>query len=212
MQLYYLNINVIRKNISKLSERITPLRRARMNAMMFEDDRLRCLGAGLLLTDIIFNGDINSVKVKTGIHGKPYIEGKLNFNLSHSGDYVIMLVDNEPVGCDVQKMIKNRDFKSIMNYLFHSKEISYVENSNNETDAFYRVWCLRESVLKASGMGLNLENNGFYFTFGRKIRLNKFQQPEFCFFHEILHDDYRVALCGIKPFNNIKILSFIPNC
>lgn len=45
--------------------------------------------------------------VSIGDYGKPYIPGgEICFNLSHSGDYVVLASDSDRVGVDIEKVCK----------------------------------------------------------------------------------------------------------
>lgn len=86
------------------------------------------------------------------------------FNLSHSGDMVIMAVSAYPVGCDMEgtKTEKNgtkeekrseRNLK-IARRFFTEREQKAVEEGGNE--AFYRIWTRKESYIKMTGEGMKV--------------------------------------------------------
>lgn len=101
--------------------------------------------------------------------GKPVcsnvIEDKklLSFNVSHHGDYTVLAASNtSDIGVDVMKFSypNNTDVPSffrIMNRQFVESEWDYIKSFKDEwtqLKAFYRLWCLKESYVKAIGVGI----------------------------------------------------------
>ena len=104
MDLFYFNITVLRnKNIFDLKLRdIEESRVSRINKLRVTDDKLRCLGAGLLIELIKKKYNINSNPVIDKF-GKPYFENSdIYFNISHSGNYVVAAVSEHEIGVDIQ--------------------------------------------------------------------------------------------------------------
>jgi len=100
----------------------------------------------------------------------------VDFNISHSGDYTILAAvrfsqeSNFRIGCDVM-VVPGLDASSekvadeftrllpILNNEFSEREKAYVLSQVNVRGrllAFYRVWCLKESFIKAIGVGLSI--------------------------------------------------------
>ena len=103
----------------------------------------------------------SSFNYKYNKQGKPYLEdiGNIKFNISHSGEYVICLVSNDEVGCDIEE-IKDINL-NIANKFFYNTEYTNIFNSSNKIDTFYRYWTLKESFIKSVGLGLSLDLNSF---------------------------------------------------
>ncbi|GEM_PF-222640 len=92
--------------------------------------------------------------------GRPYLtlENPFYFNLSHSGGMVLLGISTDfNIGVDVQKIEKN-SFEKLAKRFYTLKEISYIESFTTKEDqqqAFYTIWCLKESYLKAIGTGIS---------------------------------------------------------
>lgn len=120
-----------------------------------------------LLDEACRREGIESVREKTifGPNKKPYIEGnEFFFNLSHSGDYVLCVISDTEVGCDIQQIKKVR--QSVMDRYFHSGEKAYILEGETQEDRarrFTRIWVLRESYIKQTGEGLKRDLRTFYF-------------------------------------------------
>jgi len=87
--------------------------------------------------------------------GRPFIDSDIDFNISHSGDYVVCAVaDREKVGIDIEKIrpIVLSDFKNYMTY----REWEDIAASDRQYDRFYEHWTMKESVIKAEGRGLSI--------------------------------------------------------
>lgn len=90
-----------------------------------------------------------------GEGGKPYLEGLPGFcfNLSHSGERVVCAFASLPVGADIER-VAERDFRAVAERCFSAREREEIGASASPLTEFYRVWTVRESVLKRRGMGL----------------------------------------------------------
>ncbi len=91
-------------------------------------------------------------------HGKPYIVGSpIYYNISHSGQYVVLVTANSEVGVDVQE--KRTARMEAMAKRFFSKEewqvFSECGSEEEKKDLFYYIWCRKEAYGKYLGTGLN---------------------------------------------------------
>jgi 4'-phosphopantetheinyl transferase len=126
--------------------------------------------------------------------GKPYYRGRKKFNISHSGDYVIVAFSDQEIGTDIER-IMDFDIMSAVSYL-HPDEVEYIKRSLDPKDAFFEIWTRKEAYLKAIGKGiiegLNNEN---------------------CFLDEIIHNE-KWFLHSLSLISNYKIAvcTQVPNC
>jgi len=92
--------------------------------------------------------------------GKPYLEGiaQLFYNLSHSGDWLVLAFSDREVGIDIEKRGKVR--LEIAKRFFHPQEWEFLQNSEQATQ-FYNLWAIKESFLKYTGQGLRRPLNSF---------------------------------------------------
>jgi len=87
--------------------------------------------------------------------GKPFIRGEAGFNISHSGDLVVLaLVDNGSAGIDVEKIrpMPLDDFLRDLPEISELGECATVERLS----MFYACWTRKEAVLKGIGSGLQI--------------------------------------------------------
>ena len=135
-----------------------PARMERADRFRFREDRLRSIGAGFLLSRVL---GVREKDLMYGPHGKPSCPacGK-EFSLSHSGELILLAVSDRPVGADIEKIGEIR--RNVARRVFLPEELNWMEGDKTlETERFYRLWTLKESVMKALGRGFSLSPESF---------------------------------------------------
>ena len=85
---------------------------------------------------------------------------ELDFNISHSGDWVAVILHISPpgeksaVGIDIEFPCKERPYLALLEHFASAEEIDWFQQQTESQSAFYRIWCLREAVLKSQGVGI----------------------------------------------------------
>lgn len=139
--------------------------------------------------------------LRDSVHHKPYFpEYNVQFNVSHSGDFVILggEVGNLNIGVDLMKIELQRcttvpEFFRLMSKQFLQEEWDFVNSQNTDAKkmaAFYRFWCLKESFTKATGTGITIDLKKICF------KLNDFNLSE-----SKIIDSTEVFVNGIKQNN-----------
>lgn len=119
-----------------------------------------------------------------GDKGKPrlaaaqYERSGIDFNLSHSGDWLLLAIHQQSVqgqaltveptvelGVDIERCRKSTNIHSILNHYFSKPESAALLALPNELqrDRFFDLWALKESYIKAKGLGLALSLKSFGF-------------------------------------------------
>ncbi|MFC4210505.1 4'-phosphopantetheinyl transferase family protein [Pedobacter lithocola] len=80
---------------------------------------------------------------------KPYINN-IHFNISHSGDYVVIGLSTNAIGVDIEYINTNLDYQNLIYQCFNGKEIKMI----TDLYSFYLFWTRKEALLKATGEGL----------------------------------------------------------
>lgn len=120
-------------------------------------------------------------------NGKPYIAGsKYHFNLSHSGEIVMLAVSDKPIGIDVER-IEQRDYEKFCKRFFSLEEQKRV----NSLLSFYVLWTKKESFVKYLG-GSVADVCETEFT--DKIRFKGEEQSVFSVSEKM--DDYVFSVCS----------------
>lgn len=97
-----------------------------------------------------------------GEHGKPGLHAQhaagLEFNLSHSGNWVLVALSSlGVVGVDVERIEDQRDLSALAARVFslREREILNASPGRQSVEFFYRTWTCKEAWIKALGAGLS---------------------------------------------------------
>ncbi len=107
-------------------------------------------------------------------YGRPEIAphlnpGQLRFNLSHSdGLIVLAVVWSREIGVDVEFMDRGGGLIEIADRFFSPTEVRELNTQpdSEKTHRFFDYWTLKESYIKARGMGLSIPLDHFSFILG----------------------------------------------
>lgn len=98
-------------------------------------------------------------------HGRPHLRGIVDFNISHSGEYVLCAVAYETtVGIDIEE-IKPVDFADFTE-LMSEDQWRMIHTSPDPLKTFFTFWAIKESIIKADGRGLAIPLNDIIITKG----------------------------------------------
>ncbi|MBD3314987.1 MAG: 4'-phosphopantetheinyl transferase superfamily protein [Chitinivibrionales bacterium] len=157
----FLNINFdIDKRARRLIEStVSSERLERSRRYHFKEDTIRSLMSECLLKMYAhrrFGPAFSSISLIYNEYGKPLLKNHpdIHFNLSHSGNWVACALSDKPVGVDVEA--KKKINLSLAKRFFSPEEYGFItENPEESNDRFFRIWVLKESYIKAIGMGLS---------------------------------------------------------
>jgi 4'-phosphopantetheinyl transferase len=139
--------------------------------------------------------------------GKPQLIGKaLHFNLSHSGDWVVLAISaTAPVGIDIEQA-DTAPPEELLSAVLHPYD-HFTPESLSPTERFYTAWTLKEAVSKGLGIGLALP-------FAR-LRLEPSAQSRYrCRYgsepwyaeHRRLEDGAHLAFACLSPWRKVRLL------
>ena len=199
MKLYRININNLDDPLQ--NERILELvgteRRKKVIRYLQPDDRKRSLGAGIMIKRILNENGLSEDCLKYSENGKPVVDG-LYFNVSHAGDYVVGVLSDAEVGCDIEKAV-NAPLE-IAEHYFYSSEREYIETAADPGKAFFTLWTLKESYMKMTGRGMSLSLDSFEicreadgFALGKSSEKRGF-------FKTMGFEDYIFSICNETDF------------
>lgn len=143
---------------------VSPERQEKVQRLRFDRDRRLSLAAGILLRHALRAAGVPyPAAICRGAQGKPYLAGQgIHFNLSHAGEWAVCAVAPCPIGCDVEQI---RPVEPALAKRFFCPEeqadIACQPTPEARYDRFFRYWTLKESFLKATGLGLSLPLNAF---------------------------------------------------
>lgn len=175
----------------------------------WQDSQLSLLGRLMLIKAFeeygISSAEVNNLEYNK--FGKPFLSSKaVNFNISHSGDFVICAVSKKSeIGIDIEKMtaIDLAEFKLQMT----DDEWSRVVDSENKRNSFFEYWTQKEAVIKAHGHGLTLPLKSF------EVLDNKTMiDGEDFYLKEVeINKEYKCYISQSIAFGEILIKEFLIN-
>jgi len=96
-----------------------------------------------------------------GPHGKPFLREPatpIQFNLSHSGSLVALVVTSGiPCGIDIERVRSKISDQALAQRFFCSRENEWLRSlpEDQMRHGFFRLWSVKESILKADGRGIS---------------------------------------------------------
>lgn len=79
-------------------------------------------------------------------------QADIDFNISHSGDYVTLAIDNQPIGIDIEKHRPVRI--ELFKRQFSTNEKQQIRQASNPQEQFFDFWSIKEAAIKADGRGV----------------------------------------------------------
>jgi 4'-phosphopantetheinyl transferase len=147
---------------------------ARANTFKFNHDRHLYVTAHLYVRKILSQYaslSPSSWCFQTNAYGKPFITNhqytELYFNLSHTqGLIACILAYRQAVGVDVERHRQLHDFNALCQTAFSPLEVADIlslKKRSSQEQRFFTYWTLKESYIKARGMGLSIPLQQFSF-------------------------------------------------
>lgn len=123
----------------------------------WQDKHANLLGKTLLRECLVKHGYPPDClkKISYTEYNRPFIDGAIDFNISHSGNYVVCAINAVGrIGVDIERMkpLQIEEFKDCMTF----EEWRTVQEAPGHLEKFYELWTLKESVIKGDGRGLSL--------------------------------------------------------
>ena len=106
---------------------------------------------------------------KRNQHGKPELinnKENLRFNLSHNNELIIIGVCIEDdIGCDIENPLRKVNIEPLTRRYFSKQEHNELCELTSEIQQqrFFEMWTLKEAFVKATGVGIGLGLDTFYF-------------------------------------------------
>ncbi|MED4829453.1 4'-phosphopantetheinyl transferase superfamily protein [Bacillus atrophaeus] len=188
----------------RLMSFVSAEKREKCGRFYHEEDAHRTLLGDVLVRSVIsekYGVNKAGIDFFTQEYGKPYAPAfpDIDFNISHSGRWVICAIDAEPIGADIEKMkpisldiakrfFSETEYRDLLS-THKDEQISY----------FYHLWSMKESFIKQAGKGLSLPLDSFSVRLrqdGRvSVELPENHKPCFIKTYDI-DPDYKMAVCA----------------
>lgn len=131
---------------------LPPSWRARALRYMPFDARLRSAIGYTLLAELLKDAyDLAPLPLVTDVHGKPYFENSpLHFSISHCQNAVAVIVEEQPVGLDVQDILY--DARPAL----RARIAAPLSPDELDDRALTALWTQKEASAKLDGRGLSI--------------------------------------------------------
>lgn len=245
-------------NISKWNPTVSEIRLAssciqndqkdRLNKFVFKKDLKYSLIGDLMLRKYVAeasNQSYNTIKFVRDKKGKPLLENNvanLCFNVSHHGNYTVCAGESSEhllLGVDVMKFEYSGgkslgEYFRIMNRQFSAEEWVNIRCAGGEREQimmFCRHWALKESYVKAIGVGITVNLQEISFRVNTKYLLEnqvvnntelyvKGEKMNWNFQETLLDENHCVSVASNKPehfvdggtFKFITFEELVKNC
>ena len=182
-----------------LYESVPDFRKESIDKIRPQSGKALSLGVSLLLVRALEEAGIPDPEFGFNEHGKPFLRGSsLRFNLSHSGERAVCLVSDRECGCDTEK-VRDANLKIATRYFSPPERdlLLSLSDSDEQNRMFFRLWTLKESFMKATGLGFSLPMSGFSIRIsGDSVSVDQTSDPFSYSFSEFdFGDGYRYACC-----------------
>jgi len=140
------------------------------------------IGRCFLKKTLAENTDIKDIEIDIHSNGKPYLKNsEIKFNISHSKDMLVIALDNNEIGIDVEYINPKRNFNSLIKVFGNEIMAEYSKLSEDKKKIFfYKNWTIKEAYMKLTQEGFS--KNIIY---DEKVNFHTFQ-----------HEDYIVSVAS----------------
>jgi 4'-phosphopantetheinyl transferase len=122
--------------------------------------------------------------------GKPFFPAFPNyhFNLSHSGRFALCVLDEQPVGADIEAIRPHHP--KLSRRICSELELAWLEEQQNKTTALCQLWAGKEALAKHHGTGLTVPLRSLC------PPLSPAARQDGLLFHRITTPEYSLCVCG----------------
>jgi 4'-phosphopantetheinyl transferase len=159
------------QSVATLRRLLSPSEKGAASRFYFEGHRLSYIFAHGMLRHVLSNYVRHAptqIRFELNSYGKPFLKasdpGHVQFNMSHSGDVVLIgVIRDRQIGVDVELTRPLRDFAAIAQKNFTPQEYALIKShpAGAQHHAFFTSWTRKEAFIKAVGKGFAIPLNTF---------------------------------------------------
>jgi 4'-phosphopantetheinyl transferase len=170
--------------LARYADLMTSEEKQKQQRYMFEKDRHCALVTRAFVRDLLSSYTTTEPadwRMDIGPKGKPELSNPpipLRFNLSHTKDLIVCAVTlRDDIGCDVEAVDRASDILAIAKHYFSASELAELFSlpESGQRSRFFDYWTLKESYIKACGLGLfaiPLEDFSFHIRSASSAEMN----------------------------------------
>ncbi len=154
-KIWIADIQALGLKLDELLQALPPEDREKALRYRRAEDQLRCAAGRTMIRALAAEAGMPKAQLMFSAYGKPaFADGKPQFNLSHSGNWVALAAGDAPLGIDVEKR-ETFDWESVSCF-FTERERESIRADREPLRRFYRLWTMKEAFAKEEGRGLSL--------------------------------------------------------
>ncbi|MFA7077400.1 MAG: 4'-phosphopantetheinyl transferase superfamily protein [Syntrophomonas sp.] len=195
-----MNISQLDPDNGKWKYYVSEKRYIKMKKYLQRKDRALSLGVELLLNlglQELYPNIKCPVSCLEDENGKLYLPDypHIYFNLSHSEEYAVCAISDVALGVDIE-YCSDIDLNTVNSY-FLGLEYAYIMEKPEleRINAFYELWTLKESYMKAAGFGFRLAFDAFCIHMREDITVVQDRKIQPYSFYHTQFDKYKLAVC-----------------
>lgn len=128
-----------------------------------------------------------SLEFTENTYGKPAVSNagersqSISFNISHTQGLIVLgVAQHNQIGVDIENYSDHEPLFDLADQFFGEKEIADLSNlpSRKRSRRFFELWTLKESYIKARGMGLSIPLDAFSFEFSTLNRIRFYSRED----------------------------------
>ena len=105
------------------------------------------------------NIDPGKIEFAIDSNKKPFMQNviapDLNYNVSHSGDWIIIAFSDSGIGADIEMIDNVFSYAEILQQNFSREEVFFISDGKQQSENFYLLWTRKEALLKATSKGID---------------------------------------------------------
>lgn len=158
---YAMDVSTLDPGLKSWSRWVDAPRLAAAAQLRRREDQALAVGAGLLLLYAVRQvrpGQPLPLDVKTASGGKPFLPAlpDFHFSISHSGVWAVFAASGHPVGVDIEQVANNMHEVARRMFSPAEQEVLLALPGAERSAAACESWVLKESYMKATGLGFQL--------------------------------------------------------
>ncbi|MCH5249040.1 MAG: 4'-phosphopantetheinyl transferase superfamily protein [Lachnospiraceae bacterium] len=211
---------------------VSDYRRQKIDKLKNAEDKKRSLAASIALNAALKEYGLEEcmMEYELGKQGKPYFRNhpEIHFSLSHSGNYAICSIGPCEVGNDIERVRIGRE--KVAQRFFAKEELDWIygtevprakdlqEAFNDCDDKIFRIWTMKESFLKVTGLGMSLPLNEFAIMVAENGCIHIRQDINDKTYHikeyimtDVLNEgeDYKISVCSETPVFAVQLIQVL---
>jgi len=155
-------------------------RKKRVRRMASTTDKQRTVMGEYLIRDVLskkMNLNMKDIMIHRDEKEKPFVDNcPVQFSISHTDHYVVCVVDDYPVGIDIEeiKPVEEKFIKRVCD----QEELRYIRYGfGGYTQRFWECWTAKEALFKLTGQGSLLSQSRCHLPEG--VSLEHFTKENF---------------------------------